>query len=106
MSFVFSCKAKEEASSLTSLKHIIDKITWSLRAHKHKHMGTLIWKHCEKNETQICNYMMGFLHSEEASQEKIIVSVDATFKNGYSLKLSTHLNQFMVDYDIICVLKE
>ncbi len=33
-------------------------------------------------------------------------SVDAAFKNGYSLKLDTHLNQFMVDYGIIWVLKE
>jgi hypothetical protein len=31
--------------------------------------------------------------------------VDSTFKDGYSLKLSTHLKQFMVNYDIICILK-
>jgi hypothetical protein len=33
-------------------------------------------------------------------------SVDAAFKNGYSLKLNTYLNQYMIDYDIVCVLKE
>ncbi len=33
-------------------------------------------------------------------------SVDAAFKNCYSLKLNTHLNQFMVGYNIVCVLKD
>ncbi len=33
-------------------------------------------------------------------------SRDATFKNGYSLKLNAYLNQYMVDYNIVCVLKE
>ena len=44
-------------------------------------------------------------HNGEAIMEKITASVDSTFKNGYSLKLSTHLNQFMVNYDIIQILK-
>jgi hypothetical protein len=50
--------------------------------------------------------MMNEYHGQEAGKEKMTASVDATFKNGYSLKPDTHLNQFMVDYDIICVLKE
>jgi hypothetical protein len=45
-------------------------------------------------------------HSQEAGQEKMTASVDAAFKNGYSLKLNTYLNQYMVDYEIVCVLKE
>jgi hypothetical protein len=50
--------------------------------------------------------MMGQYQSQEAIQEKMTASVDAAFKNGYSLKLNTYSNQFMVDYDIDCVLKE
>ncbi len=45
-------------------------------------------------------------HSQEACQEKMTVSVDAASNNGHSLKLNTHLNHFMVDYNIVCVLKE
>jgi hypothetical protein len=77
-----------------------------IKARKHNPMGALIWKYCEQNEEAICNYMIREYHSQEAGKEKMTASVDAAFKNGYSLKLNTHLNQFMVDYDIDCVLKE
>jgi hypothetical protein len=106
MSFVIGSKASEEATTLTCLRYILDKVTWCLKARKHNLMGALIWKYCEQNEEAICNYMMREYHSQEAGQEKMTASVDAVFKNDYSLKLNTRLNQFMVDYDIVCVLKE
>ncbi len=105
MSFVFSCKINEEAFGLTRLRNIIDKIMWSMKARPHNSMGKLIWEFCKKEEEHICNYLMNQHHKEEAIKEKITASVDSTFENGYSLKLSTHLNQFMVDYDIIQILK-
>jgi hypothetical protein len=43
--------------------------------------------------------------SQQGSNKGKITAEDSTFKNGYSLKLSTHLNQFMVNYDIIRILK-
>jgi hypothetical protein len=50
--------------------------------------------------------MMREYHSQEAGQEKMTASVDAVFEIGYSLKLNTYLNQYMADYNIVCVLKE
>jgi hypothetical protein len=55
-------------------------------------MGKLIWEFCKKEEELICNYLMNQHHNKEAIMEKITASVDSTFTNGYSLKLSTHLN--------------
>jgi hypothetical protein len=69
-------------------------------------MGFLIWKYSGENEEAICNYMMREYHSQDAGQENMTVLADAAFKNGYSLKLNTYLNQYMVDYNIVCVLKE
>jgi hypothetical protein len=106
MSFVFGSKTSEEATALTHLRYILDKVTWGLKTCKHNPMGFTIWKYCEQNEEAICNYMMREYHSQEAGQKKMTASVDAAFKNGYSLKLNTYLNQYMVDYDIVCVLKE
>ncbi len=106
MFFVFGCKATEEATALNFMRHILDKVTWSLKTRKHNPMGALIGKYCDQNEVAICNYMMNEYHSQEAGQEMMTASVDAAFKNCYSLKLNTYSNQFMVDYDIICVLKK
>jgi hypothetical protein len=78
---------------------------WSSKARPHNPMGMLIWDYCEKNEVLICNYLMNQQHNEEANQEKITASLDSTFKNGYYIKLSTQMNQFMVDFDSICILK-
>jgi hypothetical protein len=92
MSFVFGSKTSEEATALTHLRYILDKVTWCLKTRKHNPMGFLIWKYCEQNEEAICNYMMREYHSQEAGQEKMTASVDAAFKNGYFNKLNTHLN--------------
>jgi hypothetical protein len=106
MSFVFGSKTSEEATTLTRLRYILDKVTWCLKICNHNPMGFIIWKYCEENEEAICNYIMSKCHSQDAGQKKMTALVDAVFKNGYSLKLDTYLNQYMVDYNIVCVLKE
>ncbi len=44
-------------------------------------------------------------NDEKALKEKITAAVDAVFKNGLNIRYHCHLNQFMVDYDIIRVLR-
>jgi len=43
---------------------------------------------------------------DDAVKKKLTASIDSVFKNGYNLKCHCHLNQFMVDYDILRVLKD
>ncbi len=69
-------------------------------------MGNIIWNYCQESEVYIMNYMMGVHYSEDAVQEKITSSIDTAIKNGYSIKFSTHLDQFMVIYNIIRVLRD
>jgi hypothetical protein len=106
LSFVFGKKTSDEGTGLEVLRNMLDKIFWCLKARKHNPMGALIWKYSEQNEQAICNFFMREYHSQEAGQEKMTATVNAAFENGYSLRLNTHLNQYMVDYDIVCVLKE
>jgi hypothetical protein len=44
-------------------------------------------------------------NNEEAIKEKVTIAVDSTFKNGYNLKVHSHLDQFIVDYNIIRISK-
>jgi hypothetical protein len=104
--FVFSCKTSEEAYSLAHIKRNLDKVLWSLKACTHNPMGNIIWNYCQESEVYIMNYMMGVHYSEDAVQEKITSSIDTAIKNGYSIKFSTHLDQFMVIYNIIRVLRD
>ncbi len=106
MSFVFSCKISEEASALPRLRRILDKVVWSMNARTHNPLGPILFDHCQKKDEHIYNYFMNKNHNnEKAIKEKITAAVDSTFKNGYNLKVHSHLNQFMVDYDIIHILK-
>jgi hypothetical protein len=69
-------------------------------------LGPILFEHCQKKEEGIFNYFMNKNHNnEEAIKEKMTGAVDSTFKNGYNLKVHSHLDQFMVDYDIIHILK-
>ena len=106
MSFVFGRKTSDEGTGLKVSGYVLDKVFWCLKARKRNPMGSLIWKYSEQNEQAICNFFMREYHSQEAGQEKMTATVDSVFKNGYYLRLNTHLNQYMVDYNIVCVLKE
>jgi hypothetical protein len=105
-SFVFSCKIGEEASSIPRLKKILDKIAWAMKKRIHNPIGETLFKHCEEEEHRIFECFMDENHNDEkAVKEKITAAVDAAFKNGLSIRYHCHLNQFMVDYDIIRVLR-
>jgi hypothetical protein len=106
VSFVYSCKLSDEGVGLKRLRRILDKVMWAMKARIHNPIGPILFKHCEREEEGILNYLMEKNHNnEEATKEKITAAVDSTFKNGYNLKVHSSLNQFMVDYDIIRILK-
>jgi hypothetical protein len=106
MSFVFSCKINDEAFGLTRVRRILDKVVWAMKAHTHNPLGPILFEHCQKKKEGIFNHFMNKNHNnEEAIEEKMTVAVDSTFKNGYNLKVHSHLDQFMVDYNIIHILK-
>jgi hypothetical protein len=106
VSFVFSCKIGDEGFGIPRLKKILDKIAWAMKKRVHNLIGETLFKHCEKEEHQIFEYFMDENHNDEkAVKEKITAAVDAAFKNGLNIRYRCHLNQFMVDYDIIHVLR-
>jgi hypothetical protein len=106
VSFVFSCKMSDEASGILCLKKILDKVAWAMKKRDHNPIEETLFKHCEKDEHQIFEYFMDENHNnEKANKEKITAAVDASFKKGLNIRFYCHLNQFMDDYDIICVLR-
>ncbi len=39
-------------------------------------------------------------------EEKLTNDINSEFMGGFSMSVKNPLNRFMVDYDIICILKE
>ena len=107
LTFVFSCKIREEANALVRLTNILDKVIWAMKARANNPIGPILFDHCEQNEERILKYILDANKmNTEAVKDKLTMSIDSVFKNGYNLKYHCHLNQFMVDYDIIRVLKD
>jgi hypothetical protein len=77
-----------------------------MKKRDHNPIGETLFKHCEKDKHQIFENFMDENHNDEkAIKEKIMAAVDASFKNRLNIRFHCHLNQFMVDYDIIHVLR-
>jgi hypothetical protein len=107
LSFVFSCKISEEANGLVRLRKILDKTFWAMKARDINPIGPIVFDHFEKHEERILSFLMKANNDNvDAVKKKLTASIDSVFKNGYNLKCHCHLNQFMVDYDILRVLKD
>ena len=107
LSFVFSIKTSEESTGLDRIQKIMKKVAWAMKSRENRPVGQDLFKHCEKVEQRIFEYFMKEYHGNEKSIiAKMTASVDAAFKNGINFRMHSHLNQFMVDYDIIRVLRD
>jgi len=70
-------------------------------------IGPIVFDHCQKNEERIMSFLMKANNDNgDAVKKKLTANIDSVFKNGYNFKCHCHLNQFMVDYDILRVLKD
>ncbi len=97
----------DEASGIWRLKKILDKVAWAMKKCDHNTIGETLFKHCEKNKRRIFDYFMDENHNDEkAIKEKMTAAVDASLlRIGMNIRFHCHLNQFMVDYSIIPVLR-
>jgi len=106
MNFVFSCKKSDRNSGMTRLKKILDTISWLMGTRPHNSVGEAMYSHLEKYEQNILKYLrVDDTIAEESVKRKITEACDSTFKKGFNIRYHCHLNQFMVDYDILRVLK-
>ncbi len=104
LSFVFTIKTSEEGTGLDRIQKIMKKIAWAMKKRDLQPVGTALFKHLQVEEQHIFEYFNTQYHNnEKAIIQKMTDSIDAVFKNGFNVRMHSHLNQFMVDYDIIRV---
>ena len=107
LSFVFSIKTTEEATGLDRIQKIMKKVAWAMKKRDLHPVGTELFKHLQKEEQRIFDYFTTqYNNNEKTIIQKMTDSIDAVFKNGINFRMHSHLNQFMVDYDIIRVLRD
>ena len=107
MSFVFCSETSDDEQGLPRLKKVLDCVFLSLKRRVDNPVGKLLWEYIGLNLEHIHNHLMkGSGLTDDLIEEKITSWVDTKFNGGYSLRVGCHMDQFMVDYDIICILKD
>jgi hypothetical protein len=69
-------------------------------------IGSLAVKHLKEHVSSLYDYLLKKKPNEELVAKDITDGIDKHFRAGFVLHWDDCLNHWMVDYDIICVLKE
>ena len=106
MSFVVSYDTKHESNGFVNVRDAIDFLTFSMKKRDKNPVGVLLLDYLKDNAQGLYNHLMNGSMSEDLVAEKLTNDINAQFSAGYSISSNNWLNHFMVDYDIIRVLKD
>ena len=77
----------------------------SMRKREINPIGPLVVEFLKEHALSLYSYLLKKRKNEELVAEDITVDIDKHFRAGFVLHWDDCLNHWMVDYDIICVLK-
>jgi hypothetical protein len=106
MSFVVSYNTKLGNKGFLIVRDAINFLTFSMKKHEKNPVGILLLDHLKDHAQGLYNHLMNGSVSNDLVAEKLTNDIDAQFSEGYSISSNNWLNHFMVDYDIICTLKD
>lgn len=106
MSCVVTVDTKLGKNGFLIVKDAIDLLTFSMKKREKNPVGVLLLDYLKDNAQGLYNHLMNGSVSEDLVAEKLTNDMDAQFNGGYSISSNNWLNHFMVDYDIIRILKD
>jgi len=104
MSFVYGCPTSSIQKGLNALFEAIKFLCFTMAAREVNPVGTLLIDHLKDYHLGLFNHLTKGC-DENAAAKKLTSDIDSHFKGGPSNHLHEKLNRFMVDYDIIRILK-
>jgi len=105
LSFVFTCMTRKENSGKEELIEAIQFLFMSMKKRDINPVGPLIVDFLKEHSTSLYEYLMKKKSNEAQLAKEITEDVDKHFRAGFVLHWNDYLNHWMVDYDIIRVLK-
>ena len=106
MSFVVTYDTKIGSNGFLIVRDAIDFLTFSMKKREKNPVGVLLLDHLKDHAQGLYNHLMNGSLSDDLAAEKLTNDIDAQFSGGYSISSNNWLNHFMVDYDIIRILKD
>lgn len=104
LQFVYSCKSSQEKQIEKNLSRMIDVLFKSMEMRKANPIGKLVLDFLKQYQNGLYMYLTKN-KSEEVVSTMLTEDIHNQFKYGYTITWNDNLNRFMVDYDIIRILK-
>ncbi len=106
MSFVLSFDTKLSNKGFLMVRDAIDFLIFSMKKWAKNPSVILLLDHLKDHAQSLYNHLMNGSVSKDLVGEKLTNNIDAQFSEGYSISSNNRLNHFMVDYDLIRILKD
>jgi len=106
ISAVFSCKSSNEKQIKKDIDRAISILFKSMEKREKYPIGPLVLDFLNQNQNGLYKYLTSNDKTDDDVGEMLTADIHNQFKSGYTLNWNDSLNRFMVDYDIIRVLKD
>jgi hypothetical protein len=105
MNFVLSFDVKNSDQWLEMVKDAIEFLAFTMKKQEKDPVGSLLLDHVKHHANGLYRHIIDRHASEKSAEESLTNDIDAQFHGGFTINSHAWLNRFMVDYDIISVLK-
>ncbi len=104
--FILSFDTKLGMKGFFMVRDALDFLLFSMKKCAKNPVGIFLLDHLTDHAQGLYNRLMNGSTSKDLLGEKLTNNMDAQFSGGYSISSNDWLNHFMVDYDIIHILKD
>jgi hypothetical protein len=105
LSFVYTCNTSNKKTGNQGLIEAIKLLFMSMKKRDINPIGPLVIDYIKEHASSLYEYLLKKKSNEELVAKDITDDIDKHFRAGFVLHWDDHLNHWMVDYDIICILK-
>ena len=105
LSFVLSFDGTDSARGLEMVKDALEFLAFTMKKRETGPVGGLLLNYLKDHVEGLYKHVTANQPSVRSAEESLTNDIDAQFQGGFTIKTNARFNRFMVNYDIIRVLK-
>ena len=105
LNFVLSFDGTDSDQGLEMVKDALEFLAFTMKKRETGPVGGLLLNYLKDHVEGLYKHVTARQPSVRSAEESLTNDIDAQFQGGFTIKTNARLNRFMVNYDIIRVLK-
>ena len=106
MSFVVTFNTVHNNLGIERVKEAIEFFFFTMKKREANQVGELLLSYLKDHAVGLYDFLMAGAVNQDLVEEKLTNDINSEFMGGYSISVQNPLNRFMVDFDILRILKE